>query len=84
MFIKLYDKFRVNVNNIRSYYPLDDTRIKILLYKPIDEGRYLYEILMCSQKNLRDAVLIQLDSICSATEVPSNNDYKKEQGIKLE
>ena len=32
MFIELYDKYRVNVINIASYYPYDETRIMIITF----------------------------------------------------
>ena len=80
MFIELYEKFRVNVINIASYYPYDETRIMILTFKPIERNGKCDEILMCGNINNRDAVLIQLDILCDSKVVASNNNNEPAPG----
>lgn len=77
MFIELYDKYRVNINNIRSYYPYDETRIKMMLFKSIDDSRRDVEILMCGNKETRNRVLERLDYVCGKERMVTKHEPDK-------
>ena len=82
MFIELYEKFRVNVNNIASYYPYDETRIMIITFKPIDKNGQCNEILMCGDIDTRNKILERLDEICNKERMVQTQE--KDEGITLE
>jgi len=82
MFVELYDKIRVNVNNIVSYYPYDETRIMVLTFKPIDSKGHCNEVLMCGNIETRDRILERLDKICDKERLVQN--HEKEDKITLE
>jgi hypothetical protein len=82
MFVELYDKFRVNVINIASYYPYDETRIMVITFKPIDKNGQCNEILMCGDIDTRNKILERLDEICNKERMVAVQE--KEKGITLE
>ena len=82
MFVELYDKFRVNVINIASYYPYDETRIMVITFKPIDKNGHCKEMLMCGDIDTRNKILERLDEICNKERMVAVQE--KEKGITLE
>ena len=81
MFIELHHKYRVNINNVSAYYPVDDTRIRLEYFQPYS-SRNKVEYLMCGTEDTRNRVLERLDEITKKERI-IQLDYDKDETLTL-